>query len=278
MEGEQQELQPQDLWNEEARLRENPAAETEPEAVEQTASETQAEDARLAELLSRIGGMEQSFQQLQQHVKTAEGRVAAFQREWDAAKKAQMAVDRAPSDQAMAHAAKSPEKWERMKQDFPEWAEAQEEFTLHAIRQHAPQTPVAQLDDESFRAKAAELGYVSKEELREFVAKSKIEDAHAGWEQTVNTPEFAKWFEAQPEDLKSLAASDRPADAIKLLDTYVETTRAVQQVKDERKERLQAAAGTPRRGAAQLARSVDEMSPQELWDYEARQREKARAA
>ena len=69
--------------------------------------------------LDKITRLEQDNAQLLHHVKTTEGRVAAMQREAQQARQAATSVDAAPSQGQMAAAAKNPEKWEQLKQDFP---------------------------------------------------------------------------------------------------------------------------------------------------------------
>jgi hypothetical protein len=50
-----------------------------------------------------------------------------------------------------------------------------------------------------------------------------VEDAHPNWVDTVQTMKFGAWLEDQPEETRTLATSDRPRDAILLLDRYKES-------------------------------------------------------
>ena len=82
------------------------------------------------EKLLKIDELEKSNQQLIHHVKTAEGRVAAMQREAEIAKrvKEEVAKKDSPTQTEITTASKNPEKWDKLKEDFPEWAEAMEEY------------------------------------------------------------------------------------------------------------------------------------------------------
>ena len=48
----------------------------------------------------------------------------------------------------------------------------------------------------------------------------KVEQAHPGWRQAVQTPEFKSWLARQPASTKKLAGSPDARDAIALLDAY----------------------------------------------------------
>ena len=91
-------------------------------------------------MTQEIEALKQSNAQLLHHVKTAEGRVAAMQREFEQARRAQQSVGTgdAPTQGQMAAAAKNPEKWEQLKQDFPEWAGAMEEYVGSKLSAFSP--------------------------------------------------------------------------------------------------------------------------------------------
>ena len=151
-EDKQEELSAEQIWEEEAnksaeeKLETSPddsdetvvaeePQEEEPEGVEAKAEEEPADpfqglpDAVKQKLL-KIDDLEKSNQELIHHVKTAQGRVAAMQRETEIAKrvKDEVAKKDSPSQKEITTASKNPEKWDNLKEDFPEWAEAMEEF------------------------------------------------------------------------------------------------------------------------------------------------------
>ena len=286
--------QMQDLWNEEANAREaeespnleasapseaeqlnetppvEPPPEAEPEAVDPFDSLPDAVKAKLAE----IDQIKEANAQLLHHVKTAEGRVAAMQREFEQARKAQQQVapSEAPSQQAIASAAANPEKWEQLKQDFPEWADAMEGYVsskLSAIQ--VPQGLTPEQVSNYVNQKVAE----SKAEIGRQLEEAKIEGKYENWRELVNTSDFASWYAVQNPDIKQLANSQSAKDAIKMLDLFHEAkARPAEQIKQERGARLAAAAAPTKGNVAPPPRSVDDMTPAELWNYEAAKRAK----
>jgi len=217
--------------------------------------------------LAQIDELAQANAQLLHHVKTTEGRVAAMQREAQQAR--QVAVQDAPSQTAIASAAKNPEKWDQLKQDFPEWAGAMEEYVAAKIgTQQAGLTPeqVSQLVQQQVSQ--------SKAEMIANIEEARIEGKYEDWKTTVNTPEFAAWFAVQSFDVKALAESPQSKDAIKMLDMFSDSrTRSASDIRQERGARL-AAAATTRPGQTPPPKTIGDMSPAELWNYEAKKRER----
>lgn len=223
--------------------------------------------------LAQIDELAQANAQLLHHVKTAEGRVAAMQREFQQARQAatQVAPQDAPSQGAVAQAAKNPEKWEQLKQDFPEWAGAMEEYVaskMGAGPQGQSLTPqqVAEYVQTQVGQSRAEMGKLLEE--------ARIEGKHENWKSDVNTPAFAQWFTTQAPEVRALADSSAARDAIKMLDLFhAATSRSATDIKQERGARL-AAAATTRPGVTPPPKTLADMTPAELWNYEAKKREK----
>lgn len=273
---------PEEIWAEEANAREAaetevapaPAEEAAPQEQEATQVEAQApaeetppaeEDPYAGlpeaakERLRKLDELERSQTQLLHQVRTAEGRVSAMQRELEQAKKAAASAE-GPSQAQIAAAGKSLQKWESLKQDFPEWAEAMEEFVLANKSKADPVDIEAKVE---LNANAIVARY----------EKQRIERRYRNWEQEVRKPEFGSWLDSQPAEVKALADSPISDDAIELLQKWY----ATKEVKQERKAKLAAAATTkPGTSAASLGRSVEDMSPEELWAFEAAEREKRR--
>jgi hypothetical protein len=62
---------------------------------------------------------------------------------------------------------------------------------------------------------------------RRHLPKLKVLDkARPGWRETVQSPAFARWIEVQPQEVRALSASYKPADALKLLRLYDESRSA----------------------------------------------------
>ena len=219
--------------------------------------------------LAQIDELAQANAQLLHHVKTTEGRVAAMQREAQQARQA--AMQEAPTQTAIASAAKNPEKWEQLKQDFPEWAGAMEEYVASKLgvssqQQSLSPEAVAQFVQQEVANTKAEMGRLMEE--------ARIEGKYENWRDTINTTEFAQWFAVQTPDTRALADSPAAKDAIKMLDLFsTAQTRSAGDIKQERGARL-AAAATTRTGQTPPPKTLGDMSPAELWNYEAKKRER----
>ena len=227
--------------------------------------------------LAKIDQLEQANAQLLHHVKTAEGRVAAMQREFQQARQAatQVSPQDAPSQGQMAAAAKNPEKWEQLKQDFPEWAGAMEEYVAAKLGGVQPQT--SGLTPQQVQELVSQQVAQTKAEMGVLLEEARIEGKHEDWKTTVNTPEFVTWFLAQSAEVRALADSTKAKDAIKMLDLYEQAkAKPAADIRQERNQRL-AAAATTKPGQTPPPKTLDDMSPEELWNYEAAKREKERA-
>lgn len=227
--------------------------------------------------LAKIPQLEQANAQLLHHVKTAEGRVSAMQREFQMARQAasQVAPQDAPSQNQVAAAAKNPEKWEQLKQDFPEWAGAMEEYV--AAKLGSVQSAASGLDPRAVAAFVQQQVDASKAEMTRAIEEARIEGRYENWRDTVNSTDFVQWFTVQPPEVRALADSAAARDAIRMLDMFHQTkTRSATDIRQERGARL-AAAATTRPGQTPPPKTLGDMSPEELWNYEASQREKTRA-
>ena len=276
------------VWNEEAaklvddatvsstEIKEAIAEEIPQEIVEERVLEVDPLDEFRAKF-GRIDALEQQNAQLLHHVKTAEGRVASFQRELQLAKSAQQQVapQDAPSQNAMSVASKNPEKWEALKEDFPEWASAMEEYVSSKIsyRPQEQQNVSSEAIAEFVQGKVAEVEQTFTRRLEEARLEGKYED----WRDTVNTPDFTAWFSMQKPEVQALAQSTQARDAVRMLDLFSDTKqRSAMDIKSERGAKL-AAAATSRPGASPPSQTLDDMNPADLWNYEAAKREKTRA-
>jgi hypothetical protein len=226
--------------------------------------------------LAQIDELATANAQLLHHVKTAEGRVAAMQREFQQARVAQQQVapQEAPSQGQIVNAAKNPEKWEQLKEDFPEWAGAMEEYVASKLGSVQPQQG---LDPQQVAAFVQQQVDQTKVEMRQAIEEARVDGKYENWKDTVNTLEFTQWFTVQSPEIRSLANSDSARDAIRMLDLFHDTKkRSASDIRQERGQRL-AAAATTRPGQTPPPKTLDDMSPEELWNYEAAKREKTKA-
>jgi FtsZ-binding cell division protein ZapB len=226
--------------------------------------------------LAEIDELKQANAHLLHHVKTTEGRVAAMQREAEQARRAQQTVgdNVAPSQGQIAAAAKNPEKWDQLKQDFPEWGDAVEEFVNSRLGNSQQQNGLTPENIANFvQAKVAE----TRAEMTKLLEEARIEGKYEDWKGIVNTPDFAQWYAVQNPQIRALADSTSSKDALKMLDLFHETKkRSAADIKQEREQRL-AAAATTKPGNTPPPKTLDDMSPEELWNYEAAKREKTKA-
>lgn len=261
---------PEDLLLEDEPIAEEAAPDVEPE--DPLAGLSDVVRAKLAQ----IDELATANAQLLHHVKTAEGRVAAMQREFQQARVAQQQVapQEAPSQGQIVNAAKNPEKWEQLKEDFPEWAGAMEEYVASKLGSVQSQQG---LDPQQVAAFVQQQVDQTKVEMRQAIEEARVDGKYENWKDTVNTLEFTQWFTVQSPETRSLANSDSARDAIRMLDLFHETKkRSASDIRQERGQRL-AAAATTRPGQTPPPKTLDDMSPEELWNYEAAKREKTKA-
>jgi hypothetical protein len=108
-------------------------------------------------------------------------------------------------------------------------------------------------------------------------------DAIAGsgdWRRDINSPAFDTWLRGQKPEVQALADSAKMTDAAKMLRLFEQSrsqTRQADSLTQKRQQTLDSASFTPGRGTRGAKPvSVDDMTPEQLWQYEAQQREKRR--
>lgn len=277
--------EPAELSEAAAPLEDAPQEPVEPEVQEQSSAPEEQPSTSQASLppevlaaLAEVNELKQANAQLLHHIKSADGRMAAIQREFQQAREAQQAVapEQAPTQGQMTAAAKNPEKWEQLKQDFPEWASAMEEYVASKLGS-AQRAQQPSLTAEQVAGYVQQQVAQTRAEMARALEEARIEGKYDNWRGLVNTTEFAQWFAVQPPEVRVLAESPAARDAIRMLDLFSEAKkRSASDIRQERGQRL-AAAATTRPGQTPPPKTLDDMSAQELWNYEARKREKERA-
>lgn len=221
-------------------------------------------------LLDKIAGLEsmlrtqsESVTQLTQRLRNAEGHIGGLgsqlKQQQQVATQITAKGGEAPSASEIRNAQKSPEAMARLKADYPEFADAMESalnerLSLLEQKLLQVQQPVQQVAG------------VTPEEVARMKSEFAVEVRHPGWQDRVQTPEFAGWLQRQPREVQLLAASESPQDAVRLLDLHVD---AIKQSSAQRTQRLNSAAALPtgRGGGNTRTKPVEEMSPQEYWRY-----------
>nr|BDD47851.1 hypothetical protein 24 [Burkholderiaceae bacterium] len=313
MEEKQEELSMEDaqrIWDEEAKRSENSAEddfeeieETSPDdnddsgEVEEPPQEEETEEVvaeekvasdpfeglpdAVKQKLAKIDELEKSNQTLLHHIKTAEGRVSALQREQDIARRVQEQVakqnNEAPTQKEIAKAEKDPEKWARLKEDFPEWAEGLEEYV--STRLGGMQQPQQTIDAKQIEGYVNNQINASRTEMTRRIEEATLDGRHPSWRDDVKSQDFNNWLTNQPNEVRVLADSQAAKDAIRMMDLFYESKKTpATDIKQSRSQKLVKAANPSRKGQTPPPKSLDDMTPQELWNYEARQREKTREA
>ena len=301
-EDKQEELSAEQIWEEEANKSAEEKLETSPDDSEETvvAEEPQEEEPKeveakaeeeqpadpfdglpdaVKEKLLKIDDLEKSNQQLIHHVKTAEGRVAAMQRETEIAKrvKDEVAKKDSPSQKEITTASKNPEKWDNLKEDFPEWAEAMEEFVSSKLG--SSQQQGSTIDPKQIEGYVNNQIRATQSQLTRRIEEATLDGRHPSWRDDVKGSDFNNWLTNQGNEVRVLADSQNAKDAIRMMDLFYESkTRPADTIKQSRSKRLAKAATPDNRNQTPPPKSLEDMTPEQLWNYEAKKREKTRAA
>lgn len=225
---------------------------------------------KVRQTLEAISGKVGSIDELSHIVKSQDGRVGAALRNiaelktaLEAAKTVTKAGGDAPSQEQIAAASASDQEWEKLLEDFPEWNKGIDKRIEHKVEARLsklalPQAvDVAGLKTELTGTVSEIVAKVTSEAKAEARELAKIDRKYENWETDIYiegdrskgfTPEFKGWVTAQAPEVKALGASQRSADAIKMLDVFYEHRKAVAEATakaDRNKKRLSAAI-TPR--------------------------------
>ncbi len=193
---------------------------------------------KVREMLAKAATVDQ----LQQRVSRAEGSLGGLQ---SYVKQIAKPQDKPASDTATAPAAGlSGEKLARLREDFPEAADAIEELAQQLVRQ--PVQPAGNALDLDALA-----GNV-RESVRRELQYELIEDKHEGWQESLKSPDAQLWMQTLPsEELQEFLNSERPAVVVRYLDRFAEYKARQQQASavQSRRDSVARSAVTPQGGA-----------------------------
>ena len=171
--------------------------------------------------------------------KEVKGRMATFQSQLATAQAAAKTVAVAPTPEQIAAASKSKEKWDSLKNDFPEWTDAMDERFAAERAETLKAIPKAEPVDVA--AITRDVGAAVKTDAVTLARQlARVDAKHENWEADIQAPEFAAWVATQAPEVKALAASESAQDAIKMLDMYYDHRKGAER-KDKNKARLDAA-------------------------------------
>ncbi len=254
----EQQQTPKTDESQEAASADKPAAEQQPAASDKGAAGDDPYAGLPQAVRDEIVGLKTMFTQVTGRLRNAEGQIGGLKSALSEARaQAQAAGSDAPSASALREAQANPRAMAKLLEDYPEFG---------AAMKAAMDEQLAALRSELKPAKTEQASGVSPADLKKLHTEIVVEVQHPGWKDRVQTPQFRGWLEGQPREVQMLAASDEPADAIRLLDLEKEArTKGSQQ----RTQRLDAAASIPggRSAPQSRAKPVEQMTAKEYWAY-----------
>jgi len=165
---------------------------------------------KVREILAKATSMDQALQRLSR----MEGSIGGLQSYVKQLGKPQA---QPASETATAPVAGLSEKLARVREDFPELADAFEDFA----RQMAQRPATGGVPD--MTALTSEV----RESVRRELQYELIEDKHEGWQQSLTTPEAQLWMQTLSDDERQeFLSSERPAVVVRYLDKFAEEARA----------------------------------------------------
>lgn len=210
----------------------------------------------------------EKFRKLEGQFGNVNGETQRLKAELEAAKAAAKSTD-GPSNSEIKEAITNPQEWDDLKSKYPEWATAHEKLLDARI--------AANFDAKAFEAAIKRDIQGQTEAVRKEIIDSALDAVYPGWKAEVNTDGFKQWFEGQSDEVKALTNSPSVGDAAKMLRLYEASKQSnpANQITEQRKATLAAAAGAPKGVRSTTPqKSVSDMTPAELWEYEKRQRTK----
>lgn len=224
----------------------------------------------------------ESVDALAERLRKAEGHIGGLSSENKRLKEEFVATAKAVSAtgaRAPTQAQVSTVKWDQLKTEFPEWAEALEE-RLGGVNTAQPDIDGLrnQIREELTSQLTTSISATLKSEIAAETEGRLVNAAHRNWRDTVKTKDFSDWYEKQGSDVQALGASPKAEDAMALLDKYQAQKAGTPAadpaaIKAARAARLQDAATVARGGSTTVpVKSTEDMTPQEYWNHLAAQK------
>ena len=164
-----------------------------------------------------------------------------------------------PTEEQIAEAKESDEKWKTLKDDFPDWADAIDTRLTSFEKKMTPG-----VSKEMLQAELKELRKSLKSETKEEIEEAVLTYAHPTWKDDVKTTEYSTWAASQNDDVKEKIKSSFAADAIEVLDLFKSSNgNKVDRIKKQRQNKLQSSVATPGRSSV-APKSEDNMTDDEF--------------
>lgn len=244
-----------------------------PEPAKQTVED------QLNAALSRLEKIEGRQRNVEGHIGGLNHQHKVMQETMQAARTAAAEVSSAPTQTQVKAAIADPQQWSELKADFPEWSNATEKFLdarLAGLKTGADEATVSRLVQQGVSEATTRI----TQQIESRIVDSSLNAVFPGWKSQVATEEFGKWLNAQADAVRTLANSSDVGDAARMLSLFTESKKSnpTQAVLNTRKQKLEAAVAAPRGSRPVPVKSPDQMTAEELWNHEARLRERARAS
>jgi hypothetical protein len=277
------EQQQQNEWNAVAKERADGFPVTQPETkVEPGAAipEVKPEEPKVADLIAQsIAKLEEKLNGQFRNLNGQFGGLKSEQLKIQealqaAATKAAAEVTNAPTKAQVTEAMKNPQEWQALRDAYPEWGDATEKFVDARLAAVKPSLDPAAIEKLVRERVVGETAAVRKE-----IVNAALDAVSPGWEDEVKSEQFANWFKAQTPEIQALEASDKVGDAARMLKLYEQAKKESPNVAltEQRQAVLKQAVALPKGQKSIPQKSVDDMTPAELWDHEARLRDKQKA-
>lgn len=238
-----------------------------PAVVEAPATDPLAAiQAQIAEFEAKMSGR---LRNVEGHIGNLNGTQKELKTLMDASKTAATQVGDAPTQTEIKQAAANPQAWDDLKEDYPEWATATEALLDSRLKNS--------FDAKAFEADIKEQMRGETAAVRQEIIESSLAAVFPGWKDDVQSAGFKTWSTAQSDEVKALIYSDKVGDAAKMLKLYevAKQSNPANAIIEQRKATLAAATTTPKGVRTTSAQKAwEDMSSDERWDYEKRQRAK----
>lgn len=210
------------------------------------------------ELMARFDKFEAGHNKLAGHIGGLQRSQQEIQTALAAAQAATKTVADAPTQAQVKSAATSPAEWEKLKEGYPEWATATEKL----LDSRLPPAFDAKAFEDSIKQEMKGQSDAVRQEIVNSALDAVFPDWKDGWEAEAKSPAFKAWFDAQPDSVKALAASDKIRDAAKMLKLYDASTQAKPAPEPKKdtsaREKRIAAAVAPRGAGGHAAGSTEQ--------------------
>jgi hypothetical protein len=251
-------------------------------AAEKPQAEPEPVPVPAAPAVDPVQELREKFEKLEARTRNAEGHIGGLNHNQKllqeslqaASRAATQQVSSAPTQAQVAEAMQDPAEWAALKAGYPEWATATEKFLdarLSRVRGAAvdPNT-IARIVKEQVAGQTAA--------VRNEIIHTSLDAVFPGWGDEVKTDAFGKWLDAQPDKVRAMAMSSSVKDAATMLRLYeqAKANNPAADITAARNKKLANAASTPKGVKVPAAKSVDDMTKEELWNLEAQRRDRAR--